>query len=250
MTANMGDDGRDRRADVDDLRLAFPPGAEPPFRTPVAALVANAVRRGRRRRMATLSAKAALFAAPVIAAVVVFANFSPGTVTTGVAPASSPSGARSSTVAACTAAQLSGKVVRSGSQSSQPYAEIVLANRGPGACQLSGYPELTAWGSAGRGPSEPLETALTKSSTYEVPDPGPTTVVIAVGASAWFAVGTGTAYEGPSVSIDRVVVAVGSAASGKPGQVIVALGMDANGPQGKAIPLTVTAFAPGAPPKP
>jgi Protein of unknown function (DUF4232) len=141
-------------------------------------------------------------------------------------------------------------MARLGSQSSQPYAEIVLTNGGPGSCRLSGYPGLTAWGSAGRGPSAQLETVLTKSSTYEVPDPGPTTVVIAAGGSAWFAVGTGTAYDGSSVSIDRVVVDVGSATGGKPGHVNVALGMDANGPPGKAIPVTVTAFAPGAPPKP
>lgn len=92
MIANMGkDDAMAAGGDVDDLRLAFPPGAEPPFRTPVAALVATAVRKGRRRRIVTLSVKAALFAVPVIAAVVVFANVSPGTITSTVRPASSPS---------------------------------------------------------------------------------------------------------------------------------------------------------------
>jgi len=96
----------------EDLSLAYPPGAEPSFRTPVSALVATAIRRGRRRRIATQSAKAALFAVPVIAAVVVFANPSPRTVTTAVRPASSPSGLPSSTVADCAGAQLSGKVSR------------------------------------------------------------------------------------------------------------------------------------------
>ena len=177
MIINKGEDGaRSPGADMDDLRLAFPPGAEPPFRTPVSVLVATAARRGRRRRIATLSAKAALFAVPVIAAVVVFANFSTGTVTPAVRPASSPSAAPSPPAAVCTGAQLSGKVSRAGSQSSAPFAEIVLTNGGPGSCQLSGYPQLTAWGPTGHGPSAPLKTALTRGSTYEIPDAGPTTV--------------------------------------------------------------------------
>jgi hypothetical protein len=67
---------------------------------------------------------------------------------------------------------------------------------------------------------------------------------------AWFAVGAGTAYGGPIVSIDRVVIDVGSAAGGNAGHVNVTLGMGANGPKGKAIPITVTAFASGIPPKP
>jgi hypothetical protein len=237
-------------ADPDDLSLAFPPGAEPPFRTPVSALVATAIRRGRRRRIATQSAKAALFAVPVIAAVVVFANLSPRTVTTAVRPPSSPSGIPSSTVADCTDAQLSGKVSRGGSQSSQPFEEIVLTNGGPDPCQLSGYPQLTAWGSTGKGPSAQLDTVLTQGSTFEIPDPGPTKVALAPGGSAWFAVGAGTANGGPIVSIDRVVIDVGSAAGGKAGHVNVTLGMGANGPPGRAIPITVTAFAPGFPPKP
>jgi hypothetical protein len=134
MIINKGEDGaRSPGADMDDLRLAFPPGAEPPFRTPVSVLVATAARRGRRRRIATLSAKAALFAVPVIAAVVVFANFSTGTVTPTVRPASSPSAAPSQPAAVCTGAQLSGKVSHAGSQSSAPFAEIVLTNRGPGS---------------------------------------------------------------------------------------------------------------------
>ena len=251
MNVNMGeDDPRRLGSDLDDLSLAFPPGDEPPFRTPVSALVATAVRRGRRRRIATLSAKAALFAIPVVVAVVVFANPSADKVTTAVRPPSSASGASSAPVAACTGAQLSGKVLRGGSQSSQPFDEIVLTNGGPGPCQLSGYPQMTAWGSTGKGPSAPLDTVLTRGSTFEIPDPGPAKVVLAPGGSAWFAVGAGTAYGGPIVSIDRVVIDVGSGAGGSAGHVDVTLGMGANGPQGKAIPITVTAFAPGIPPKP
>jgi hypothetical protein len=248
MTVNRGEDDSALGADV-DLRLAFPPGAEPPFRTPVSALVATAVRRGRRRRIATLSAKAALFAVPVISAVFVLANLLPRPVTTAVSPPSTSTGAPSRPAAACTGSQLSGRVFRGGSEASQPFDEIVLTNGGPGSCRLSGYPALTAWGSAGQGPSSQLDTVLTKSSTYEIPDPGPTTVVIAPSRSAWFAIGTATAYDPPLVSIDRVLIDVGSGTSGKSGQVSVALGMFATAPLGKPIPITVTAFAPGLPPK-
>ena len=229
MMVNMVEnDAMDPETDVDELRLAFRP-----------------------RRIATLSAKAALFALPVIAAVAGCAtNVSPGTVTTAVSPASSPSAAPSSPVAVCTGAQLSGKVSHAGSQSSAPFAEIVLTNRGPGSCQLSGYPQLTAWGPTGHGPSAPLKTVLTRGSTYEIPDAGPRTVVILPGRSAWFTIGTGTAYGSPILVFDRVVIDVGSTAGGKASQVNVALSMNANSPPGKAIPVTVTAFAPGVPPKP
>ncbi|MEP7018984.1 MAG: DUF4232 domain-containing protein [Actinomycetota bacterium] len=251
MIVNTGeDDASVPGADADDLSLAFPPGAEPPFRTPVSVLVATAVRKGRRRRIATLSAKAALFALPVVAAAVVFANSSPGKVTTAVRPPSSPNGASSAPIDDCTGAQLSGKVFRGGSQSSQPFEEIVLTNGGPGPCHLFGYPRITAWGSTGQGPSAPLDTVLTQGSTFEIPDPGPTKLVLAPGGPAWFALGASTAYGGPMVSIDRVVIDVGSAAGGSAGHVSVTLGMGASGPQGKAIPITVTAFASGIPPTP
>jgi Domain of unknown function (DUF4232) len=256
MIANIShDDAGTPEADADDLRRAFPPGAEPPFRTPVTALVANARRRGRRRRIARLSAKTALVAVPAIAAVVMFTNFSPATNTTAVVPPAAPSRAPASVapsqpVAACTGAQLSGKVSRAGSVASQPFDEIVLTNRGPSSCKLSGYPKLTAWGSTGHGPSSLLNTALTRGSTFEIPDPGPTDIVIARGKSAWFAIGSGTSSGGPIVTIDHVIMDVVPAAGGKAGHVNIALGMDASGPQGKAIPITVTAFAPGVPPKP
>jgi hypothetical protein len=221
------DDVRAPETDVDDLRLAFRPS-----------------------RIASLSAKAALFALPVIAAVAGCANSSPGTVTRTVSPASSRSAARTQPGAVCTGAQLSGKVSRAGSQSSAPFAEIVLTNGGPGSCQLSGYPQLTVWGPTGHGPSAPLKTVLTGGSTFEIPDAGPRTVVILPGRSAWFTIGTGTAYGSPIVVFERVVIDVGSTAGGEASHVNVALSMDATSPPGKAIPVTVTAFASGVPPKP
>jgi Domain of unknown function (DUF4232) len=277
MTTNMG--GDDVRAaganpdDPDDLSLSFPSGVEPPFRTPVGVLVATARRRGRRRRIATVSAKTAAFAVPVIAAMVVVGNLLPGAVTPAVGPASSPSGATSSPVAkavgptstpggatsrpvaVCAAAQLSGKQSsRTGAAMSNTFAEIILTNGGPGSCQLSGYPHLTVWGTVpsptGSGPSALLETAVTRGSTMLMPDPGPTTVVIHPGGQAWFGVGAGTGYPSPLVAFDKFVIDLGSAAGGRASHVDVAVGMGANGPPGKAIPVTVTAFAPGVPPKP
>jgi hypothetical protein len=169
------DDARAPETDLDDLRLAFRPS-----------------------RIASLRSQAALFALPVIAAVAGCANSSPGTVTRTVSPASSRSAARTQAGAVCAGAQLSGKVSRAGSQSSAPFAEIVLTNRGPGSCQLSGYPQLTVWGPTGHGPSAFVKTVLTRGSTYEIPDAGPRTVVILPGRSAWFTIGTGTAYGSPN----------------------------------------------------
>jgi hypothetical protein len=256
MIANIShDDGSTPEADLDDLRSAFPPGAEPPFRTPVTALVANARRRGRRRRIARLSVKTTLVAGPAIATVVIFANLLPAMNTPNVIPpasnrAPSSSVAPSQAVVACTGAQLAGKVSRAGSTASSPFAEIVLTNVGPTSCELSGYPKLTAWASTGPGPSSPLSTTLTHGSTYEIPDPGPRSVVIAKGQSAWFAIGSNTASGGPIVTIDHVVMDVGPTAGGKIGHVNIPLAIFAGGPPGTAIPIIVTAFAPGVPPKP
>ncbi len=74
--------------------------------------------------------------------------------------------------------------------------------------------------------------------------------LILPGRSAWFTIGTGTGYGSPLVVFDPVVIDVGSTAGGKASQVNVALSMDASSPPGKAIPVTVTALAPGVPPKP
>ena len=235
-----------------DLRREFDAASPPSSLTYSTDSVLRQGSRTIRRRRIIAAGSAALAVAVVATGASLFArpHNSAHPLPAAGSSATSPSGAASSTVAACTGAQLSGKVFRTSSQSSQPFAEIVLTNRGPGRCQLSGYPELTAWGSAGRGPTTQLETVLTQGSTYEIADPGQTTVVIAAAQTAWFAVGTGTAYGGPIVTIDRLVIDVGSSAGGKANRVNVALGMDADGPPGKAIPITITAFAPGVPPKP
>src|SRR5450631_1595797 len=254
MTGNLSGDDARTPAGMDDLRLGFPPGGEPPFRTPVGEMVATAVRRGRRRRIARVSAKAVLFALPAVAAIVVVGNIVPGTATTAVGPASSPSGTPSTAVAVCTAAQLSGtKSSRAGAGMSNTFAEIIVTNSGPGSCQLSGYPKLAAWGAVqgltGPGPRALLPTVLTRGSTYLILDPGPTTVVIPPGGHAWFGVGAGTGYASPQVVLDTFVIELGSLSGGRSGHVNVAVAMAANGPPGKAIPVTVTAFAPGVPPK-
>jgi hypothetical protein len=249
------DDGTNPETDLDDLRRAFPPGAEPPFRTPVTALVANARRRGRRRRIARLSLKTALVAGPAIATVVMFANFSPAMNTPTVVPPAASNGAASSSVApsqavlACTGAQLAGKVSRAGSMASQSFAEIVLTNVGPSSCQLFGYPKLTAWVSTRPGPSSLLSTTLIHGSTYEISDPGPRGVVIASGQAAWFVIGSNTASGGPIVTIDHVLIELVPTAGRKVGHVNIPLSIFAGGPPGKAIPIIVTAFAPGIPPK-
>jgi hypothetical protein len=257
MIANIShDEGSTPDADVEDLSRAFPPGAEPPFRTPVTVLVANARQKGRRRRIARLSVKTALVAGPAIATVVMLANVLPAMNTHNVLPPAASNRAPSSSVApsqavgACTGAQLSGHVSREGSMASQPFAVIVLTNVGSGSCQLSGYPKLTAWGRTGPGPSSLLSTTLTRGSTYEIPDPGPRNLVIARAESAWFAIGSGTAGGGPIVKTDHVVMDVVPTAGGKVGHVNIPLAIFAGGPPGKAIPIMVTSFAPGVPPKP
>lgn len=204
----------------------------------------------RRRRHATLPARAALFALSMIAALAACGTSTAEVAAPAVTPPAAPSTAPSGPAAACTAAQMSGKVARAGSTASQPFDEIVLTNAGPSPCRLSGYPQLTAWGRSGNAPSAPLKTVLTRGSTYAVPDPGPRAFVVAPGRSAWFAISTGTAYGSALLRFDRVVIDISGAAGGKADGVKLALSMDATSPPGKAIPVKVTAFAPGVPPKP
>jgi len=209
----------------------------------------NVPRRRWRRGLVPVAASAA-------AAGIVFAIASLHGATTGSQevpagttnrPSASNPASTGPAVAACGAAQLSGKTVRSVGQASQSMDEVVLTNVGSQPCRLEGYPKLEAWGPLGAGPSAKLNISLTHGGNYFTSDPGPTTVDIAAGQSAWFAVSTASAYGSEIVVVDRVSIVIGPTTGSGSGHVDVAVGMGASFPPGQAIPVTVSAFAGGIP---
>ena len=195
-------------------------------------------------------------AASVAAAGIVFAIVSLHGATTGSqdlpadttnSPSVSNHASTGPAVAACGAAQLSGQTVRSVGQASQSLDELVLTNAGPRPCRLEGYPKIAAWGAVGGGPSSKLNISLTNGGNYFTSDPGPTTVDIAAGQSAWFALSTGSAYGSEIVVLDRVSIVIGPTTGSGSGHVDVAVNIGASSPPGQAIPVTVSAFAGGIP---
>jgi len=209
----------------------------------------NAPPRRWRRGLVPVTASAA--AAGIVIAIVSLHGATTGSQDVPASTTNRPSASNQATtgpaVAACGAAQLSGKTVRSVGQASQSLDEVVLTNTGPQPCRLSGYPQLEAWGAAGGGPSSKLNISLTNGGNYFTSDPGPTTVDIAAGQSAWFALSTGSAYGSELVVVDRVSIVIGPTAGSGSGNVDVAVSIGASFPPGQAIPITVSAFAGGIP---
>jgi hypothetical protein len=151
-------------------------------------------------------------------------------------------------VAACHGSQLSAKIVDHAGGMSQSLDEIALTNDGPRPCRLSGYPKLAAWGSIGAGPRSKLKLSLTNEANTFISDPGPTTVDIAPGKFAWFGLSAATAYGSELITIDRlaIIIATGSGLE----SVDLPITLAASRAEGKAIPISVTAFAGGRPLKP
>jgi hypothetical protein len=235
-------------------------------------LVADAVRRGRRRKV--VSAAAGIATAVVVVGVSVSpflglrsgdhlaaapgqASITSPVSTSQVGP--SPSSAGSSTAApsvsqpavggsasssaqaafqTCTTDRVRATLTAGGSVASQPYAAVALTNTGTSPCTLRGYPVVTFTSATGNG----IATTASHGSTYEVSDPGPTDVTIGPGDSAHFTLGTGTAAGGPEVAMAYALVSWGS---GSPVRVRVDLAGSA-ARNGDPIPVTITAFALGA----
>lgn len=168
-------------------------------------------------------------------------------VPSGGKPTAIPTPAAVAAVAACSSAQLSGRVVRSAGEMSQNLEEIALTNAGPRPCRLSGYPQVDMLGTGDASRSVKLNTSLTHGGNHFTTDPGPTTVDIAAGKSAWFALSTATAYGSKMVAVDRVAIAIGPTTGSGVGHVDVAVSMGATSPPGLAIPVIVSAFAGGVP---
>ena len=89
-------------------------------------------------------------------------------------------------------------VVLAESTMSQPVADIAVTNTGTKACALKGYPQLKAWGNEGfKAPDRAFPLGIhTHHGVYERANNEPRRVLIEPGESAFFSVGTGTAYQG------------------------------------------------------
>lgn len=146
----------------------------------------------------------------------------------------------------CTAAELAAKQTKNGAMASQPFSVVTVTNTSGQACTLRGYPTLVQV-TTSTGTTESVRAgslAVTYGGLYEVPDPGPTQFTLPPGGSAWFALGTGTAYDGPIRTITQALFSP----AGNVGLVTVGVTLDGNAPSGKPLGVGVTAFAPGTGP--
>lgn len=131
-----------------------------------------------------------------------------------------------------------------GSVMSQPFADIVVTNRGTTSCVLDGYPGIEAWGHAGSkdAPRSHQLRILVRHLVYERTDHGPRHVILQPAGAAFFSVGTGTAYQGGlhPISIRRLVVTLPGTHTPK----MLAIDLLATRPVAQRIPVGVTALRP------
>jgi hypothetical protein len=148
-------------------------------------------------------------------------------------------------ITACRAAQLTGAVTGSGSESSQPFVVIALTNTSAAGCELTGYPQITAAGYAWPTPAATgiLPITVTDGAIFERSDPGPQRLELSPNASASFALGTATAYDGGAhmYSITRVEITL----PGDQTTIPVIVNVAASRPASQPIPVTVTALVAG-----
>jgi hypothetical protein len=134
-------------------------------------------------------------------------------------------------------------VVLTGSVMSQPFADVAVTNRGTTSCLLKGYPRIEAWGHAGtQDASHSKRLGIrVRHGIYERTDPGPRRVVLHPDDSAFFSVGTGTAYQGGlhPIVIERLAVTLPDAQT----PTTLAVDLVATRPVGRSIPVGITALS-------
>lgn len=235
---------------------------EPPFATPLATMIPTAVTRGRRRRIASVASRTVAVGVLVGLVGVTAGTLRPGGPLRQDVVAASASGSSSPSAPAttesspgpaepCAAQSLTAVTAVSGQEMNQPFTLVRLTNRGTSPCTLTGYPDISILATiapsegntTGESPLIRPEISVTRGSIYQVVDPGPRAFVLEPGGLAWFAVGTGLAYDGPLMSINQLSLT----APGGGIAVVEGLQQQLNGPTGKPLPITVTAYAPGTP---
>jgi hypothetical protein len=134
----------------------------------------------------------------------------------------------------------------SGSEASQPFVIIALVNNGP-RCSIDGYPKVvSATGQMQQAPPTPLPIKVIDGPNYEHPDPGPHRLTLARGATASFALGTGTAYGGGAHLY--TILSLRIALPGKPSSSAIRVPVQTivSAPSGAPFRLEVTAFVIGS----
>ena len=143
---------------------------------------------------------------------------------------------------ACSGSDLRARETGGGAVASQPLSFVTVTNTSHRACTLHGHPAITAaWAHLHR-----LRTSVHPGSLYEVPDPGATLFSIGPGQQAWFALGTGTAFDSTVIAITRVRFAPASAFVRCQHGLSVAVSLPVNARTGQPYGIGVTAFAPGS----
>lgn len=145
----------------------------------------------------------------------------------------------------CVPSRLSARVVSFGSTANSPFLVIALTNQGAARCHLRGYPGIEAVGRRAytHQKSCALNIAVQRGSIYERHDPGPRRVELDPHGKAFFALGTGTAYDPPSYKITRLTITP----PGTHNALHLRVALPATGPANKPIPIGGTALQSGRP---
>ena len=127
---------------------------------------------------------------------------------------------------------------------SQPFADIAVTNTGAASCQLKGYPQIQAWGHRGwKAATQSVRLGIiVHHGVYERADNGPRRVTVQPRQAAYFSVGTATAYQGGlhGIIINRLSATLPGTQSPK----ALLINLAATRPQGRRIPVGVTALRP------
>jgi hypothetical protein len=126
---------------------------------------------------------------------------------------------------------------------SQPFVIIAVTNYGR-RCSIDGYPGMVgATGRSQQGQASSLPIEVVDGPDYEHPDPGPQRLILSRGATASFALGTATAYDGPIYGILSLSVTLPGSSSSA---FHVPVETNADSMIGTPIRLKVTAFVRGS----
>jgi Protein of unknown function (DUF4232) len=124
---------------------------------------------------------------------------------------------------------------------------FAVVNEGHSTCTLRGYPAVTFRGGAVTKQSSggslvqgnrTIPIDLHRGDVWVCPDGGPRPVMLTPGASAYFAVGTATAYNGPLLDVTAIRLTL----PGTSGAMTLHPGLYANGPSGQPAPVALTAL--------
>lgn len=160
--------------------------------------------------------------------------------------ASSQNSGRLNPATSCHVSHFEARQASSGSEASQPFVIIALVNHGP-RCSIDGYPKvISASGRTQQARTESLPIKVIDGPDYEHPDPGPHRLTLVRGATASFALGTGTAYGGGAHLYTILSLSIALPGKSSSSAIRVPVQTNVSAQSGVPFRLEVTAFVIGS----